>query len=391
VTQGDYIEIADRTISMNGNRIAIFLPSLNGGGAERVMVTLANAFAKRGYEVDLVLATALGPYLKNVSPAVRIVDLNAGRLIWALLPVALYLRGERPTAMLSAMTHTNVIAILARMLAKVSTRLVVSERSTITFNKNQARGLAAWILYALVPKLYVQVNGIIAVSKDSAADLIQFANLSASSVEVIYNPFELVSIHKCAADTVDHPWFAIGQPPVVLGVGRLTEQKDFSSLINAFARLRSDGRLIRLLILGEGELRSSLEKLLTESGLTTDDVQLPGFVSNPFAYLARCDVFVLSSRWEGLPGALIEAMACGAPVVCTNCESGPSEILEGGRWGSLVPVGDVDALAKAIDAVLATPRSKLPDVQKRAEYFEEEKAVNAYLKALALPEEGRAL
>jgi glycosyltransferase involved in cell wall biosynthesis len=374
---------------MIGKRIAIFLPSLNGGGAERVMVTLANAFVKRGYEVDLVLATAQGPYLKNVNPEVRIVDLKARRVVVALLPLVLYFRRERPSVMLAAMTHANVIAILARMLAKVSTRLIVSERSTITLEISKAQGLVAQILFALVPKLYRRADRIIVVSHASAADFIQFSNVPPDSIEVIYNPFELKHIQKSAANTIDHPWFAPGQPPVVLGVGRLTEQKDFSNLIHAFANLRGEGYFLKLLILGEGELRSSLEKLVIDLGLTGDDVQMPGFVPNPFAYLARCNVFVLSSRWEGLPGALIEAMVCGAPVVCTDCPSGPREILENGRWGTLVPVGDVDALARAIDKSLSKPRSWLPDVRLRAEDFEERKAVDAYLKALALPEQMR--
>lgn len=365
-------------------RIAIFLPSLNGGGAERVMVTLANAFAARGYEVDLVLAAAQGPYLKDVSAAVRIVDLKAGRVIMALLPLMRYLRRQRPVAMLTAMTHANVVALLARRLARVPTRLVVSERTTISVEVDRAQDLAARIIYALVPKLYSRAAGIVAVSQAAAADLVGFAGLPASGVEVIYNPFDLDRIQTLAAGPLMHPWFVPGQPPVILAIGRLNEAKDYPALIRAFARLRKS-RAARLLILGEGELRSSLEALVGECGLTTDGVQMPGFVVNPFAYLARCGVFVLSSRWEGLPGALIEAMACGAPVVSTDCPSGPREILESGRWGTLVSVGDEEAMAKAIDSVLSTPRTQLPEVRQRAADFEHGKAVDAYLKALGLP------
>lgn len=367
---------------MNFKRIAVFLPSLDGGGAERVMVTLANAFAERGYAVDLVLAKVQGPYLGNVASAVRIIDLNAGRVIKALVPLIRYLRQERPSAMLVAMTHCNVVAILARMLAMVSTRLVVSERSTISVDKSQAQGCIARIIYALVPILYSRVDCIIAVSQASAEDLVCYTDLPALSVKVIYNPFKLNHIRQCAAEEIAHPWFEPGQPPVILGIGRLTEQKNFSSLIRAFIRLRDEGNFVRLLILGEGELRGPLESLVRECGFTADDVQMPGFVTNPYAYLARCSVFVLSSRYEGLPGVLIEAMACGAPVVSTDCPSGPREILEGGRWGALVPLDDVNELANAIDSVLSTKRSQLPDVSRRAAFFREDSAVDAYLNSL---------
>ncbi len=365
-------------------RLAIFLPSLNGGGAERVMVTLANAMATRGFRVDLVLAAARGPYLKDVVPAVRVVDLKAGRVIKALLPLAGYLRRERPVAMLSAMGHANVVALLARKLARVSVRVVVSERNTISVEHSQARGVAARINFRLVRLLYPSADGICTVSQAVSDDLAVFARLPLQRVQTIYNPFDLPRIARRAAESIDYPWFARNQPPTVLAIGRLTEQKDFFTLISAFAQLRQH-RVLRLIILGDGELRAGLADHMAELGLSDDDVKLPGFVSNPFAWLARCSLFVLSSRWEGLPGALIEAMACGAPVVSTNCLSGPDEILEGGRWGRLVPVGDVAALAQAMADTLDTPPAQRPDVRLRAADFEQERAVDAYLRILGMP------
>lgn len=357
----------------------MYLPSLRGGGAERVMVTLANAFAERGYATDLVLATAEGPYLKDLSDQVRVVDLHAGRVSKALLPLARYLRRERPRAMLSAMNHANVVAIAARMLARVPCRLVVSEHTTISISAARAQGAVAKAVYALVPWAYRRADAIVAVSRESAADLERFARLPAGSVRAIYNPFDLDRIRRLAAEPLDHPWFAPGQPPVVLAIGRLTEPKDFPSLIRAFAAIRSC-RPARLLILGEGELRGELEALVRSCGLTADDVQMPGFVANPFAYLSRCAVFVLSSRWEGFGNVLVEAMACGAPVVSTDCPSGPREILEDGRWGRLVPVRDVEALA---DAMVATLDEKThPDAMARTAEFGVGKAVEHYLKVL---------
>lgn len=363
------------------SKIAIFLPSLNGGGAERVMVTLANAIAARGYAVDLVLASAQGPYLKDVSPTVRVVDLKAGRVIRSLLPLVRYLRESQPIAMLSAMGHGNVVALLARKLARSSTRMVVSERGTVSGEYEIATGLSAKLTFGLMPFLYSGADAICTVSKEAAADLASFVKLPPSKITTIYNPFDLELIKRRAAEPVDHPWFQLGQPPVILAVGRLNEAKDFPVLIRAFACLR-ESHEARLMILGEGELRSALEAQVTECGLGQDVIQLPGFAANPYSYLARCSLQVLSSRREGLPGVLIEAMACGAPVVSTNCRSGPKEILEGGRWGRLVPVGDVQALAQAMAAVLDTPKEQLPEVRLRALDFEQQQAVDAYLKLL---------
>lgn len=366
------------------NKISIFLPSLVGGGAERVMVTLANAFSARGFNVDLVLAKATGAYLRDVAPSVRVVDLQAGRVLKALVPLALYMRRERPMAMLSAMAHANVVALLACKLAQVPLRLVVSERTTISAAYSVAKGLVERINFALVPMLYRAADGICTVSQAASDDLAAFCGLPLQRVETIYNPFDLVRITDKAAEPLDHSWFAAGQLPVLLAIGRLTEAKDYPTLIRAFAKLRQQ-RKARLVILGEGELRPALQALLASLSLGEDAVQMPGFVPNPYAWLARCRLFVLSSRWEGLPGVLIEAMACGVPVVSTNCLSGPDEILEGGRWGRMVPVGDVDALARAMAAMLDMPSSERPDVRLRAADFEQDRAVDAYLRILGMP------
>lgn len=365
-------------------RISLFLPSLHGGGAERVMVTLANGFARRGYPVDLVLAAVEGPYVSDVESAVRVVDLRAqGRVSRALLPLARYLRRERPVALLSAMNHANVIAVAARALSGHRCRLVVSEHTSISVVAARAQGVAARAVYALVPWSYRRADAVSAVSKDAARDLEEFAGLPVGSVQAIYNPFDLARIEHLAAQPLDHPWFAPGQPPVVLGIGRLTAQKDFPTLIEAFCCVRV-GRPARLMILGEGELRGELEALARQKGLTDDDFVMPGFANNPFAYLSRAALFVLSSRWEGLGNVLVEAMACGTPVVSTDCLSGPREILADGRWGQLVPVGDVTALAEAIEAVLSSPRETLPDVRMRARDFEESRAIDGYLQLLGL-------
>jgi len=195
---------------------------------------------------------------------------------------------------------------------------------------------------------------------------------------VIYNPVVTPSLKSLATAPVDHPWIGTNQPPLVLAVGRLTAQKDYPTLLRAFAKVRSR-RNCRLIILGEGELRDSLEALTSQLGIA-DSVQLPGFADNPFAWMSKASLFVLSSAWEGLPNVLIQAMACGTPVVSTDCPSGPAEILENGKWGRLVPVGDEVALAEAMDRALED--KVFPDVAVRATYFSLDSALNEYYSAI---------
>ena len=225
-------------------------------------------------------------------------------------------------------------------------------------------------------------------SEGASHALARFIGMPPESVQTIYNPFDLAAIERRAEEPLDHPWYVENACPVILAAGRLNEAKDYPVLIRAFAKLRKK-RLVRLLIIGEGELRDALEALVVDCGLSEDDVQMPGFVENPYAHMRRCDLFVMSSRREGLPSVLIEAMICGAAVVSTDCPSGPAEILENGVWGQLVPVGDVDALAQAMDTALDTPPAQRPWVRQRAEDFAQERAVEAYLRILALDQASR--
>lgn len=325
-------------------RIAFFLPSLGGGGAERVTVTLANAIATEGFKVDIVLAEAVGSFISDVDPGIRIIDLKAGRVSRSVFGLARYLRQERPDAMISAMNHANVVAVMARLLSRNGVRLILVEHSTPTIEAANNRSLRSKIVYALMHWLYPQADAIVAVSNGVADSLATFARIDRKSITTIYNPFDIEAIRKRASEPIEHPWFAEGEPPVILGIGRLTEAKDFSTLISAFALLRKS-TAARLMILGEGQDRTKLENLIIELGLSKDEVSLPGFVDNPYTYIGHCGAFVLSSKWEGLPSVLIEAIICGAPVISTDCPSGPKEILIGGKLGRLVEVGDVNELS----------------------------------------------
>jgi glycosyltransferase involved in cell wall biosynthesis len=233
----------------------------------------------------------------------------------------------------------------------------------------------------LVRRYYPWADEIVAVSQGVADDLLELTDLPPSKVRVLPNPVVTPELVQRAAEPLDDPWFTAGAAPVVLGAGRLDQQKDFPTLIRAFAAVRSR-RPARLVILGEGPERGQLESLVEELGITAD-VRLPGFVSNPFSYMARAAVFVLSSAWEGMPGVLIQAMACGAPVVATDCESGPREALAGGKYGRLVPVGDHLALADAIAGTLDALRPSLPP--EALEPYTREGAADRYLRLLQIP------
>jgi glycosyltransferase involved in cell wall biosynthesis len=360
--------------------IAIFLPSFGGGGAEKIGVTLANALADAGLRVDLVVATAVGPHASLVSKAVRVIDLRSPRVFSAILPLARYLRREAPVALLAMMTHANVAAVIAKSLARVKCRLVVSERSTISINARQAATVREKLIYRLAATVYPKADAIVAVSREAATDLAEFTGLDPTRVGSIYNPFDLGRIDELSREDPGHPWLSPGQPPVIIAVGRLMPEKDFPTLLRAFADLRRHLKA-RLLILGEGDLRRELEDQAKQLGLEPEEFQMPGFVSNPYSYLSRASLFVLSSRWEGLPGVLIEALACGVPVVSTECRSGPKEILEDGRWGQLVPVGDARALGVAMQRALSG-RSGFVDGRSRAREFSLEKTVSMYLDVL---------
>lgn len=331
-------------------KVAVFLPSLAGGGAERAMLNLADGLARR-CAVDLVLARAKGPYLKEVHEPIRLVDLKASRVLTSLPAFVRYLRRERPVALISALNYANVVAVWARRLAGVPSRVLVNEQNTMSRSAPSSPRRRQRMVPYLARHFYPWADYVIGNSSGVAADLNQVTGLPSERIKILYNPVVTPDVREKARAPLSHPWFESGQPPVVLAVGRLTQQKDFPTLLRAFAQVRK-GRPARLLILGEGVDRPALEALVAQLGLE-DDVALPGFVDNPYAYMSRASLYVLSSRWEGLPTVLIEALFCGPPIVATDCPSGAREILADGRHGSLVPVGDVTALAKVIEAGLA--------------------------------------
>jgi glycosyltransferase involved in cell wall biosynthesis len=380
--------------------LALFLSGLAGGGAQRRMVTLANAFAARGHRVDLVPASSAGGFGANLSDSVRLVGLDPR---WTRLPglvalkgprvlasapaLAAYLRRERPDALLSSSNPANAAALMARRLAGTAIPVVVSVNVPVSLATAEGAGRKRTWMGALARRLYPSADGLVANTEGVADDLARWAGLPRERVETIHNPVEAEAIRARARAPLDHPWFAAEAAPVLLGVGKLKRQKDFATLLRAFAHVRKE-RAARLLLLGEGELRPKLLALARELGVEAD-VQLPGFVENPAAYMTRASVFVLSSAWEGFSNALIEALACGCPVVSTDCPSGPAQILQQGALGPLVPVGNDVAMARAILGVLDSPPDPEP-LRMRADDFSVDRAAERYLEVLEAARARRA-
>jgi glycosyltransferase involved in cell wall biosynthesis len=341
-------------------RVALFIPSLVGGGAERVTVNLAAGLAAEGMPTDLVVARGTGPLRERVPANVRLVDLRARRLAFATVTLGRYLRETRPAVLVSAISQSNVVALCAAHLAGGRTRTVAATHVAMSEEWSRASG---WRDRTALPWLarrwYPRADALVAVSRGAAEDLVRFLGLAKASVRVMPNAVLPADLTALAAEPVADPWFEAGQPPVVLAVARLAPVKDLQTLIRAFADAQSR-RVMRLVILGEGEERLELERLVRDLGLEAQ-VRLPGFVANPYRYMARARVVALSSLSEALPTVLVEALALGARVVSTDCPAGPHEILEGGRWGALVPVGDVSAMGTALaDAIGDEARARPP-------------------------------
>ncbi len=367
---------------MKSGRVAFFVPSLVFGGAERVAINLAEGFAARGVLTDLVAASGRGEFGRHIPPGVRLIDLKSARVMASLPALMTYLRRERPQAVITFMDHAGIAALLARRLSRTSASIICTVHTNLTQTTGNSPNLRSRFIPSLVRVFYPWADHIVAVSHGVASGLSLATGMPVSRVKVIYNPVITDDLLALAKQAPDHPWFAPGQPPVILGVGRLSKAKDFPNLIRAFAAVRRQ-QPARLMILGEGEERGALMALVTALDLT-EHVALPGFRDNALAFMARSAVFVLSSMREGLPTVLIEALAAGAAVVATDCPSGPREVLQDGRLGPLVPVGDSDALARAISRVLKEPAAKVPLEDLSA--FTMRTSVDRYL---ALVENGR--
>lgn len=369
-------------------RAAFFLPSLGGGGSERTALDLASGLARRGLPVDLVLVSAEGswrPCLARLPKGVHVVEMKT-RTRASLPRLLRYLRRRRPGMLVSSLPHANSVALLARAFGAGGTAVAVRQASDFA-SEYAAADFRYRAAMRLERSLLRFADAVVANSRTMAETLARDLPRIARRVRFIRDPAVGPDLARLAAAPADHPWLDGGGPPVVLSVGRLAREKGHRTLLRAFAQLR-ESRPARLAVLGEGPERPVLEALARELGIAAD-VILPGFRINPFAWMARARVFALSSTFEGCPNALVQAMACGASVVSADCPTGPDEILEGGKWGRLVPVGDPAALAAAIRDTLDAPAP--PELLKaRAGAWSAEAAVDRYAELLAeLAEERR--
>ena len=358
----------------DNRRISLFVPTLQDGGAERVLVNIAGGLVAKGHDVDLVLLKAVGPWLEDVDPEVRVLELGARRVLTGIPRLAKYLRRERPDVLLSTLSYANVAALLAAKLSRVPVRVLVREASTFSGMTEPGADFKWKAVLYFMRRTYPWAAAVVAPSRDVRDDLLRHQVVAAEKIRTINNPLP-PSCFERPSQPPDHPWLTNKDRPVLLAVGRLTDPKDYPTLLRAF-RLVRDREACRLLILGEGEDRGTLQTLADSLGLT-DDLDMPGFVRNPSAYMNYADVFVLSSKREGFVNVLLEALAAGASVVSTNCAGGPAEILDDGTYGRIVPVGDSQQLAAAIlETMHDRPDGEL--LRSRAADFSLDKVIDEY-------------
>ena len=414
----------DHTPRFRSRRVAVLSPTLAGGGAERKALFIAAGLLERGHEVDILVHRLVCHYPAEVPRRARLFYLSKrsdgetrsllerlavvphplfpGPTPWrARLPrtallckvrgkqlpllmstrpprwaagIAAYVDREHPSALLAM----NVLAVTATTMAASLVRHPTKVVGTLHDVLRSGR------LLERARRSYPFADFAVGISRGTTAELEGIPGMARDRIHTIHNPVVSADLDRKARESPHHPWFDDRPCPVILAIGRMRKVKDFSTLLRAFARLLVQ-RPARLIVLGEGRLRPALRSLAQELGIA-EQVDFPGFKENPYAFLARADLFVLSSRNEALPTVLIEAMACGCPVVSTDCPSGPREILEDGRLGPLVPVGDAEALAEAMARVLDEPSSR-DLLRERASFFSVERAVERY-EQLLLGEDG---
>ena len=397
-------------------RISFLLDNLTGGGAEKVILNLASGFTKLGHPVDILVCKMEGVLCNRIPAGVNLVPLEASspnlgflcamradpaafRAIAGMFtkrkpfrfipPIAAHLKVGRPAVLVSALPKSNINAVLAKYYSGTPTRVVVGAHINMSTQDTECYSSGKSKLRYMRPLLqrcYRRADAVVAVSEGVAKDIAKYLGLHRAHITAIYNPIETREIEALSHEPLKHRWFREETVPIVLGVGRFVDQKDFPLLLRAFARLRQN-RPARLVLLGgdessaeQREHKQQLISLASQLGVQ-EDLDMPGFKINPYPFLRKASVFVLSSRYEGFGNVLVEALLCGCPVVSTNCPSGPAEILADGRYGMLVPVGDEHSLAEAIGETLDNPRD-MAALRARGEEFSIENAVERYCKVL---------
>lgn len=361
-------------------KLCIYIPYYDNGGVERMLVNLANGIVALGVDVDFVVCDTSRPYLSKLSPHIHLLPLAAPHLAETIR----YLTTARPNAMLCAKESSLELALKAQKRGALDIPIYCRAVTNSSRQLQDKNVIVRWIRKLALKRYYRQVNGIIAVSRGVADDIREISGISVEKIKIANNPVITPELATMSNEDISHPWLAAGQPPVIIGIGRLSRAKNFPLLLEAFALVRKKMDC-RLLILGEGRQRALLNQRASQLGLA-DDFMLPGFVENPYPYLKNAALFVLSSHWEGSPNVLTEALALGTPVVSTDCPSGPREILQEGRYGTLVPVNNAAALAQAMEETLRNPLSP-QTLRSAAESYNAENSARQYLAAMKLDPE----
>jgi glycosyltransferase involved in cell wall biosynthesis len=351
-------------------RLAFLLRDLGEGGAERSALRLANGLARDGQSVVLLLFAQKGPLLTAVAPEVEVVDLRG-----SFFNLLARLRALRIDFLLPV--YTSMRALLARLVLRVPFHVVLSQRNMFTLDRGPLQTRLRFLRCRL---LYPMASACVCISQGVAEEMRSLRLVEPEKIRVIYNPVVTNELSVQMEAPLDHPWFE-ESATVVLGVGRLGSQKDFATLIRAFALLAPRYPKLRLLILGEGRQRAMLEKILREEDLA-DRVSLPGYAANPYPYMKRAALFVMTSRFEGFGNVAAEALACGCTVVSTDCKSGPAEILDNGKYGYLAKTGDISDVARAMEEALRHPLPR-EELKRRAAFFSERRAVEGYERLFA--------
>lgn len=366
-------------VTGKSRRIAILLPSLGAGGAEHVALMLGREFLAASHGVEYILVQAQGALLDQVPAGATVVDLACTRFRRTILPLIARLRRDPPDVLLASMWPLTGIAAVANRIAGGRTIVVTSEHNDLR-NTPAVTPAHRHLLGLLGRRIYGLANAQVVVSQGLVDCMVEIAHVPCDRLKVIYNPLRPISDAPLPDDDLTRWWQGGG--PALIGVGSLKPAKGFDLLIDAVDLLRALGENPRLLIVGEGPEHAALQTRIDRHGLG-DAVRLAGFRADPYPYMRAADLFVLSSRWEGLGNVIAEALACGTNVVATDCPSGPAELLEGGRYGRLVAPGDPQALADGIRTALAQPLDPAPLIARAAQ-FTPARAAAAYLAAMGL-------
>lgn len=368
----------------SNTRIAFFLTTSGHSGVDRAMSNLIRELVSRGFLVDQLKIHRHGPYIDLDAPNFRKIELDTSHTYTALSGLIRYLRLKQPAVLLSDKDRVNRTALLAHYFSQSQSNLILRLGTTLSVNLANRGPIQRWIQRNSIRYLYKAAHRVITPSIGAAKDMASYTGLDLERIRVVPTPIIPDELVTAPQPRPDHPWFETRQPPVILSVGELSDRKDHHTLISAFAKVRLK-RPCRLIILGKGNKHDDLLKLVQHLKVS-DDVALPGYVKSPYNWMAHAGVFAFSSRWEGMPLVLAEALSMGTQVVSTNCPSGPAEILDNGRYGELVPVGDVSEMADAITRSLDKPKS--PDFLREAALpYTVSKATDAYLDAMGLTHE----